>query len=369
MDPVTGRRGLARVALVVALAAAATAMTATMAAPTAAAEPAPPAVASASVRWRAPAGCPDEAALRARLDARLPRPLGAGDTLDATITVARTGRRLRARVVVWTPVADVDRELVAGRCDELADAVAVVLARAVAEARALAPVAPLAPTSPVAAPPDDGNVMASMEPRRPADLERPPSPAPPRPGRAGRRASPPPPPPPTVPRARIDGGLRPALVSGAGITPKVGAGLELGLWLVRDTLALEVVGTRWLERLAGLPASQRFGAAVGLDALAVRACWQPDRYGPRVCALGEVGTMTGRGVGLFDARVGEGPYSAAGVGVLLRARLREHVALVGGFDMLRAIDRPRFVLDRGTVLFQPDPLAGRVRLGVEVGWR
>jgi hypothetical protein len=88
-----------------------------------------------------------------------------------------------------------------------------------------------------------------------------------------------------------------------------------------------------------------------------------------VCALGEFGSMSGRGVGLFNAKVGEGTYSAAGIGLSLRARLRPHLALVGGFDMLRAIERPRFVLDRGTVLFQPDPLAGRVNLGLEVGWR
>jgi hypothetical protein len=57
------------------------------------------------------------------------------------------------------------------------------------------------------------------------------------------------------------------------------------------------------------------------------------------------------------------------VGVSLRVRLRPHLALTAGFDMLRAVDRPRFVLDRGTVLYQPDPLAGRIALGVELGWR
>jgi hypothetical protein len=240
---------------------------------------------------------------------------------------------------------------VAARCDELADAVAVVLARAVAEARALVP----APPTPDAAF-TTGDTMRP-EPDEPLRIERQTAPDEERPRR--RRGE----------RARADGGVRPSLVSGAGISPHVGYGVELSAWFVWGSGAVEVSGTRWLERLAELPASQRFGAAIGLDALAARACWNPERYGPRVCFLGEMGSMTGRGVGLFDAKVGEATYSAAGIGLSLRARLRSHVALVGGFDMLRAIDRPRFVLDRGTVLFQPDPLAGRVGLGVEIGWR
>lgn len=324
------------------------------------------AASSAVVRWQAPAGCPDEASVRARVDARLAKPLGEGDAIDATVTVVRARRTLRAQVSVWTPAVDVERSLVAARCDELADAVAVVLARAVAEARALAP-----------APPTTDAAMASGDGRRCdpfspfdecADAVRPERAAKPRTegttdpddDRPRRRRG---------ERARPDGGMRPSLVSGAGISPHVGYGFEVSAWFVWGAAAVEVSGTRWLERLAELPPSRRFGAAIGLDALAARACWNPERYGPRVCFLGEVGSMSGRGVGLFDAKVGEATYSAAGIGLSLRARLRSHVALVGGFDMLRAIDRPRFVLDRGTVLFQPDPLAGRVGLGVEIGWR
>ncbi|HUQ02137.1 MAG TPA: hypothetical protein VM261_06545 [Kofleriaceae bacterium] len=321
---------------------------------------------SAIVRWQAPAGCPDEANVRARVDARLAKPLGEGDAIDATVTVVRARRQLRAQVSVWTPAADVERSLVAGRCDELADAVAVVLARAVAEARALAP-----------APPTNAAAMATNDGRRcdpfsPFDECADPV----RPARDPKRGveepnadNVPPPRRRRGERARPDGGMRPSLVSGAGISPHVGYGLEVSAWFVWGAGAVEVSGTRWLERLAELPASQRFGAAIGLDALAARACWNPERYGPRVCFLGEMGTMSGRGVGLFDSKVGEATYSAAGIGLSLRARLRSHVALVGGFDMLRAIDRPRFVLDRGTVLFQPDPMAGRVGLGVEIGWR
>jgi hypothetical protein len=324
-----------------------------------------PADVSAVVRWQAPAGCPDEASVRARVDARLAKPLGEGDAIDATVTVVRARRMLRAQVSVWTPAADVERSLVAGRCDELADAVAVVLARAVAEARALAP--PAAETAMAStdggvrrcdpfSPFDDCTVRPERgaKPRVEGRISRPDDDRPRR-----RRGE----------RARPDGGVRPSIVSGAGIAPHVGYGFEMSAWFVWGAGAVEVSGTRWLERLAELPASQRFGAAIGLDALAARACWNPERYGPRVCFLGEVGSMSGRGVGLFDAKVGEATYSAAGIGLSLRARLRSHVALVGGFDMLRAIDRPRFVLDRGTVLFQPDPLAGRVNLGVEIGWR
>lgn len=330
------------------------------------AQPVVPAVGvtSATLRWKAPRGCPDETALRGRVDARLPRPLGAGDSIDATVTVERTGRRLRAHVRVWTPAADAERELVAERCDELADAVAVVLSRAVAEARARVitdDAAALLAISvdPVALPPPD------CDPLRPGSCPEPIDPLRRRPRRdtdddlAPRRR------PPMSPR---DGGLRATTVSGAGISPHVGFGVELGVWFRWRGFAGEMVATRWLERLAELPASQRFGAAIGLDALAARACWNPDTFGPRICVLGERGTMSGRGVGLFDAQVGEATYSAIGLGISLRARLRPHLALVGGFDMLSAIARPRFVLDRGTLLHQPDPFAGRVGFGFEVGW-
>lgn len=322
-------------------------------------------VTSATLRWEAPRGCPDEAALRARVDARLSRPLGAGDSIDATVTVARRGRQLRAQVRVWTPAADAERELVAPRCDELADAVAVVLARAVAEARARVitdDAAALLAISvdPVALPPPD------CDPLRPGSCPDAIDPLRRRPPRstiaddlAPRRR------PPMTPR---DGGLRASTVSGAGISPHVGFGVELGVWFRWRGLAGEVVATRWLERLAELPPSRRFGAAIGLDALAARACWNPDTFGPRICVLGERGTMSGRGVGLFESRIGEATYSAIGLGISLRARLRPHVALVGGFDMLSAIARPRFVLDRGTLLHQPDPFAGRVGFGLELGW-
>jgi hypothetical protein len=306
---------------------------------------------SAVVRWNAPAGCPDEIDVRARVDARLAKPLGVGDSIDATVTVVRARHTLRAQVSVWTPAVDVERTLTAPRCDELADAVAVVLARAVAEARARENVEIEMEDEqlPPREQPRDINNGLDL-PRARIDDEFVPRP------RHGEKARP-------------DGGMRPSIVSGAGIAPHVGYGLEMSVWFVWGRGAVEVSGTRWLERLAEIPASQRLGASIGLDAIAARACWNPERYGPRVCALGELGNMSGRGVGLFNSRIGEGTYSAAGIGLSLRARLRSHLALVGGFDMLRAIDRPRFVLDRGTVLFQPDPLAGRVLLGVEVGWR
>lgn len=311
---------------------------------------------SATLRWVAPAGCPDEGAVRARVDARLAKPLGTGDSIDATVTVRRDRKLLRAHVVVWTAgPADADRELVAGRCDELADAVAVVLARAVAEARALIVTAEAAELLAITVPPPPDPIERArpLEPRPELELEDD------RPIVRRRLREP----------AGRDGGVRPAFVSGAGLGPHVGFGVEVGVWFVWDSFAGEVVATRWIERLASLPASQRFGAAIGIDAVAGRACWNPARYGPRVCLLGETGTMSGRGVGLFEPRVGDATYTAAGLGVSLRTRLRDHVALVAGFDMLSTVVRPRFVLDRGTVLHQPDPIAGRVGLGFELGWR
>src|SRR5690606_13052541 len=138
----------------------------------------------------------------------------------------------------------------------------------VAEARALAPAPAPAPApafvdEPVTVRPERGREAAESK-----DVVRPRGAESTRPStrsvgpRSGR----------TVP----DGGMRPALVSGAGISPSVGYGLEIAAWFVWGSGAVEISGTRWLERLAALPPSERFGAAVGLDALAARACWNPE---------------------------------------------------------------------------------------------
>ncbi len=305
----------------------------------AAAEPpglAPPP--SAVVRWRAPARCPDETTVRSRIDARLDRPLASGDVIEADVEVVRERRGFRARVTVWTPAADAERELRAPDCGAIADAVAVVVARAVAEARAVAP--PPAPPSMIEVAPAVAARMIEVRPRV----------------RVAR----------VVPPPRWSVAARLQLGTDAGVVPRMGMSSDLAVIVSRGELGLELEARRWRDRFVELSPGSGAGAAIRLDALAGRVCWQRPEVGPRACLILERGTMTGTSFGVADGRAGSAPWSAVGFGLSLRTPIWGRALLVSTFEMLRAGDRPRFILDAGTGLHQPDLLCGRIAAGIEV---
>lgn len=97
----------------------------------------------AALVWQAPATCPDAGEVRARIERRLGMPI---DRAVHGIEVAiepeagdgsgGTARRFVARIDLrGVTVANEVRVLTSGRCDELTDAVAVVIARLAAELR------------------------------------------------------------------------------------------------------------------------------------------------------------------------------------------------------------------------------------------
>jgi len=286
--------------------------------------------------------------VRARIDARLDRPLAAGDVIEADVEVVRERGGFRARVTVWTPAADASRELRAPDCGAIADAVAVVVARAVAEARAVQP-APAPPPAFEVAAVDDEPVAFGIdtEPALTAVVE-------PRP-HVARAAAP-----------RWSVALRTQVGTDAGVVPRIGLSGEVAIVLTRGELAIELEARRWREGLAELTPGSEIGAAIRLDALAGRLCWQRPEVGPRACLLFEGGTMRGQGIGFAEQRSGNAPWSAAGFGLTMRTLIARRTSLVATFEMLRAIDRPRFGLDRGTGLHEPDRLCGRVAAGVEL---
>lgn len=103
----------------------------------------------ADVTWRAPAGCPTAADVRTRIEQRLGAPLEIG---AVEVTVRRLDGRYVARLDMrGITVANEIRTLSSTRCEALADAVAVVIAR-------------LAGASPVTEP--GGGRAGSAPPRR-----------------------------------------------------------------------------------------------------------------------------------------------------------------------------------------------------------
>src|SRR5262249_46367101 len=93
-----------------------------------------PAAAEPAFAWQAPAACPDAGDMPARIERRLGRALdevAVGISIDIAAEPTGYVARVDARAV---SVENGERTLTSKRCDELADAVAVIVARLATEA-------------------------------------------------------------------------------------------------------------------------------------------------------------------------------------------------------------------------------------------
>ncbi|XXX74446.1 hypothetical protein WMF30_43045 [Sorangium sp. So ce134] len=148
------------------------------------AEPAP---APLRIEYRAEAGCPTEAEFRARVGARLRRPLGAADAASAyVVAIERLDRRFTGRLGVRAADgAASDRDVAGDTCDDVVAALAVVTALAIdaqaadAPATAVAPMASAPASAAPATPPQVGiGRAAPPAPPPPVGGEPTPPPAP-----------------------------------------------------------------------------------------------------------------------------------------------------------------------------------------------
>src|SRR5690606_31101200 len=165
-----------------------------------------------SLTWRAPAGCPDAASLRARVERRLERSLDEV-VIRVEVDVARSAGRYVARVDLRAmTVANDVRTLTSTHCGELADAVAVIVTRVASDAIASRRVAVRDNEDPIAIAVESITV-----------------PSKPRVWTIG---------------ARLSG------VSGIGVIPKVGLAGELAITVRRNDTLAEIAGTRWVASAA-----------------------------------------------------------------------------------------------------------------------
>jgi hypothetical protein len=280
--------------------------------------------------WQAPASCPDAAGLRARVEQRLGHSLDEITAVPIEIAVAREGRSFVAHVDLrgFTVANDV-RTLTSGRCDELADAVAVIVSRLASER------------------------LTRVKPHRVAfahdddDL-------------AVTEASAP----PAVPRA-WSLGVRVSGVSGIGVIPQVGFGAEVAVALRRhDTLA-EIAETKWLSTGEEVHTGH---IDVGLEVTAARVGWRPEDLPLRAWISAETGGMRGNGVGVVEPTA-SGRWLAAGAGFGIAWQMTRWVRLVGSTEVLGAFERVRFSLGDGVVVYAPNPVSARASFGLEVGWQ
>ena len=309
-----------------------------------------PAAAEPAFSWSAPASCPTAAEVRARIEHRL------GASIDGTvhgieIAIAREGTAFVARVDLrGITVANDVRTLRATRCDELASAIAVIIARLASEARqADAEVDIVFEVPDVVAREDaagagDRDDLAAAP--HPIDHQR-----------------------PAPPGHRWGGGVRALGLSGVGAQPGVSIGGELAIYLRRDDYVGELAYATW----SATPAVLRYGAPghvdVGLDVAIARAGWGPERLPLRAWVSGEVGSMHGQDASLADPRGGTGRWLAFGTGFAVGWPIAERARVVGMFEVAVPVGRASFMLTSGTEIYVPAPATARCALGFEVGWR
>lgn len=271
--------------------------------------------------------CPDADEVRLRIERRLGIPL---DVRGVEVAISRSADGFVATIDMrGVTLANQNRTLTSAECDDLADAVAVVVARLANENR------------PVRVAALDGAIATTeiAEPVAPRPSRRP-----------------------------WGAGLRGLGVSGVGAQPKVGIGGELALFVRHQRWFGELAGARWRKTSAYLSPGAPGGVDVGLEVLAARGGWSPEDMPIRAWLGAEFGQLVGEGIALVDPRVGSGRWIAAAAGFGVAWPIADHVRLIGTIELAIPFGQPTFALTTGSEIYQSSPASARSAIGFEVGW-
>ncbi|MBZ5715813.1 hypothetical protein [Nannocystis pusilla] len=345
-----------------------------------------PAPTMPEVRWEAPAGCPDEAAVRAQIAGLLARaPAGTGGAAQVTLRVeSLPGGRWRLDATITSPEGQGRRSLEGDRCEALAEAAALLTAIAAAPGLQGGPTPapgvqeglPPAPGSqegpapgpgvqegllpaPQVPPPVPEVDAGELEPELPAVDREPEPPAAPAPGPAKR--------PPRALRATLGLGVG----VGAGALPGPTALLRAAAGVRGRRWAVLLSQSFWLPRDFPAAGDERVGGRMWLAATGVRACGivGKGRVEAPLCAGVEVGALRGRGIGeLMASRRATSAWAAASAGPGLHVRVAPRVALTASAELLVMLTRVRFeVTGRGAICCtSPVGVAGTAGLEVRL---
>ncbi|HEU4727201.1 MAG TPA: hypothetical protein VFT22_04915 [Kofleriaceae bacterium] len=281
----------------------------------------------AGLVWRAPSGCPDQLDVRARIERRLGMPIEqAVHGIEVEIAPDGTGAGFVARIALrGLPAGAESRVLTSARCEELSDAVAIVIARLAAEVRR-------APAGPA------GRSVPASE--------------------VGREAP-----------SRWGGGIRTIGVSGVGAQPSVGLGGELAAYVRRGWMFAEIARAWWLPRSQFLNATAPARVDLQLRATAIRIGWRPEEIPLRAWIAGELGSLEGKGIAFEDDRIGTEMWAGVGAGLSVAWPMTPWLRIVGVLEAVVPFERPRFVLRGGMEVYRPDLATARSGLGLEIAWR
>lgn len=289
-----------------------------------------------SLRWSAPAGCPDAEAVRRRVVALA----GPGVALSADAQVREEGGELRVVLHVQVRGTVGERILTAATCEAAAESVAVVLALSAAPSLPPEPPAPL-----------------PFPPRLP---EPPPAPPPP-----------PPPPSPAPRRSLIRLSAEGSVDFGTLPSPTLGATLRATVTPVRS-LEVGVAGAEWLDRDGYASAGQ--GADFSLFTVDAFGC-----YGWRLrpslevspCALVELGRISATGFGESDKGSATAYWIGVGLGARGRWELTRWLAVAVQVDGMIPTQGQRFsiigpAVNQTQLVSATSVMAARVHFGPEV---
>ncbi len=311
--------------------------------------PSPAPAPSLSLSWRAPTACPNASDVHARIARRLdPTTSSTSIDLDIAVDVTAVGVGRTAGYRARIHLSEGTRTLSAARCTDLADAVAVIVARLVHDAqraRANQPrsIEALDNIPAFATTPNEVPHLPSAPPAvESGDIT-----------------------PGTHPDA-WGGGVRLLALSGIGITTKVDYGGELAGYVRRHELYAEVGYARWAAQPTVVQ-SDIAAVDIGVSMLALRGGWVSRRMPLRAWLGLELGSMRGDGAGISDPRSGRWTAIASGFGV--GWPMSAHAYLVGTFEVAASLERTRFMLLDGNEIYQPSPASARCALGLEVTWR
>ena len=319
----------------------------------------PPLPSEPSVSWEAPASCPDAAAVRARIEDLLRRPLVADEVrVEAVVRADDDGFVLDLRVRAGDVVDE--RELRAARCEALLDTAALVAAVMVDPDVADAVLVP--------EPEPEPELPPEPEPELPPELPPEPEPLPelaPLPDGA--------PPEPTSP-ARLPAGpslwLRARAGGEFGAVPGGTGGFALALALGGPRVRAELAGQYWVGRDARVLGAV---ARIHLGHVTARVCGLlPARpLAAALCSGLELGAMRGDATvpaPLTRSRI----WLAAQAEVALRWKPRPRVALWIGAQPFVPLVFPRFELRdpaspaTPVAIHQPTPVGIRGLVGIEL---
>lgn len=326
-----------------------------------------PASAPVDLRWDAPAGCPDQAALERQVAALLaghPAPADGGPRL--AFRVERRGDQWLLHGEITGPRGG-QRELGATSCAELVEAAALITAIAVDPSFADPTVVPAPPPTPASPAITGAEPPATLPGAPPIATREPPAIVPRAPPATTVRD--PPARPSTRPGSRPGALLGVAGGLGLGALPAPAGLLRISLGLRGRAWSVALQPELWLPRDGLVAGAPEVGGRFWLAAVGVRGCGilRAGRLEFPLCAAISVGAMSGRGIGELTApRRQISPWVAASAGPGLRVPLTRRLGFTVAADLLVVLARPRFeVPGRGRACCD-DPVGGQFTAGLDL---